>query len=297
MNLRFLQTVVAISEHPGFVAAARSLGLSESAVSVQIKTLEEELQLQIVDRRTRPPTLTDAGHNLVEQARRMLQIADDIRALAETEILRGRVTIGAVPSVLANLLPPVIASLHDAHPELAIGLRTGLSGYLAQQVRDREIDMAIVTEPSDLPKVFRTDLICRESLDVIAPTSVVPQPVEALLTSHPFIWFNRTTWVGRQTEQYLLDRKIHVRPVMEIDSIEAVEAFVAHGLGISITPLRCNVPINPRLQRFPLGSPRRHRGLVLIQMQNCPRRLVANALLKTLRKESGAALQPAERED
>jgi len=289
MNLRFLQTIVAISEHPTFVAAARSLGLSDSAVSLQIKSLEDELQLQILDRRTRPPTLTDAGHNLVERARQMLRIADDIRALSETEILCGRVTIGAVPSVLVYLLAPAVAELRKDHPELIIGLRAGLSGDLAQSVRDREVDLAIVTGPTNLPSEMRTDVICREPLDVIASTSAKPRSINEFLTAHPFIWFNRRTWVGGQTEQYLLEHKIYVRPVMEIDSIDAVEAFVAHGLGISITPLRCNVPVNPSLQRFPIGKPRLYRDLAMLQLHNSPRQQVARVLLEKLRKVAEGA--------
>jgi len=289
MNLRFLQTVVAISEHPTFVAAARSLGLSDSAVSLQIKALEDELQLKILDRRTRPPSLTDAGHNLVERARRMLRIADDIRALAENETLCGRVTVGAVPSIMEHLLPPAFAEIRKEHPELTIGVRAGLSGDLAQSVRDREVDLAIVTEPNDLPAEMHADLICREPLDVIAPSSVKTQRLREFLISQPFIWFNRRTWVGRQTEQYLLDQKIFVRPIMEIDSIDAVEAFVAHGLGISITPLRCNAPLNAALQRLPIGRPRLYRGLVMLQLANSPRPQVAKALLEKLRNVANGA--------
>jgi DNA-binding transcriptional LysR family regulator len=283
MNLRFLQTVVAISEHPTFVAAARSLGLSDSAVSLQIKALEDELQLKILDRRTRPPSLTDAGHNLVERARHMLRIADDIRALADNETLSGRVTVGAVPSIMKHLLPPAIAEIRREHPELIIGVRTGLSGDLAQSVRDREVDLAIVTEPKDLPTEMHAELICREPLDVIAPSSAKIQRLRQFLISHPFIWFNRRTWVGRQAEEYLLDQKIYVHPIMEIDSIDAVESFVAHGLGISITPLRCKAPLNSALQRFPIGRPRLYRGLVMLQLANSPRPQVAKALLEKLR--------------
>jgi len=289
MNLRFLQTVVAISEHPTFVAAARSLGLSDSAVSLQIKALEDELQLQILDRRTRPPSLTDVGHNLVDRARHILGLADDIRALAETKTLCGRVSIGAVPSTMSHLLPPAIAQLRKDHPELVIGLRAGLSGDLAQMVRDREVDLAIVTEPRDLPGDLRSDLICAEPLDIIAPISAKPRRLREFLTATPFIWFNRRTWVGRQTEQYLLDQKIHVRPVMEIDSIDAVEAFVAHGLGISITPLRCNAPLTPSLQRIPFGKPRLYRGLVMIQLHSSPRPQVAKVLLEKLRNVADVA--------
>jgi DNA-binding transcriptional LysR family regulator len=190
---------------------------------------------------------------------------------------------------MKHLLPPAIAELRKEHPDLTIGVRTGLSGDLAQGVRDREVDLAIVTEPRNLPVEMRAELICKEPLHVIAPNSAKSQRLREFLVSHPFIWFNRRTWVGRQTEQYLNEQKIYVRPIMEIDSIDAVESFVAHGLGISITPLRCKAPLNTALQRFPIGRPRLYRGLVMLQLANSPRPQVAKALLEKLRNVANGA--------
>lgn len=284
MNLRFLQAIVAIAEQPSFTAAASTLGLSHSAISLQVKTLEEELQLQIVDRSTRPPTLTDTGLALVEHARRMLRIADDIRALNSDDSLAGTVTIGVVPSVLVNLIPPALARLRLAHPKLLVRIRSGLSGELAQAVRNRDIDLAIVSEPRVLPDGLVSFPICQEPLNVIVPLSMAKASDEDILCSNPFIWFNRRTWAGQQIEQHLLDRKIHVQPVMEIDSIEAVEALVAHGLGISITPTRACAPdADVRLQRIPFGSPQKHRSLAMVMLEKGPRQRLAETLLFELK--------------
>ena len=190
MNLRFLQTLVAVSEHPTFISAANELGLSHSAVSQQIKALEDELQLQIVDRITRPPSLTDDGFSLVELARKMLKIADEIRLIAEDDSLAGSVTIGVVPSALVGLIPPALAELRQRHPRLQVRIRSGLSNDLAQAVRTRDIDLAVVTQPRLEPLGLVMQPICQEPLDIIIPPSVsVQTEVEAL--DHPFIWFNR----------------------------------------------------------------------------------------------------------
>ncbi|MCJ8297585.1 MAG: LysR family transcriptional regulator [Pseudomonadales bacterium] len=73
MNLKFLRTVIAISEYSTFVAAGKASGLSHCAVSVHIKSLEDELGILIVDRRKRPPILTDRGIALIENAGEFLQ--------------------------------------------------------------------------------------------------------------------------------------------------------------------------------------------------------------------------------
>lgn len=285
MNLRFLQAVVAIAEQPSFAAAAKVLGLSHSAISLQVKTLEEELQLQIVDRSTRPPTLTDTGFALVEHARRMLAIADDVRTLTHDDSLVGTATIGVVPSVLVNLIPPALARLRLAHPKLLVRIRSALSGELARAVFDRDIDLAIVSEPRTLPSGLVSYPICREPLNVVVPLSVEDAPDEHVLRSYPFIWFNRRTWAGQQIEQYLLDRRIHVQPVMEIDSIEAVESLVAHGLGISITPTRVCAPTGDhQLRRIPFGTPQKHRCLTMVTLEKGSRRRLAETLLRELQQ-------------
>jgi len=285
MNLRFLQTIVTIAEQPTFVAAANALGLSHSAVSLHVKSLEDELQLQIVDRNTRPPTLTDTGLSLVEYARRMLNISDDIRALASDDMLVGMVTIGVVPSALVNLIPPALARFRLAHPKLHVRIRSGLSGELAQAVRNRDIDLAVVSEPRVLPEGLASYPICREPLNVIVARSIAEAPDEDILPAHPFIWFNRRTWVGQQIERTLLERKIHVQPAMEIDSIEAVESLVAHGLGISITPTRACAPDGKnQLRRIPFGTPQEHRCLTMVMLEKSPRQRLAKTLLCELQQ-------------
>lgn len=282
MNLRFLRTVAALAEHPSLISAANSLGLSHSAVSLQIKSLEDELQIEIIDRNTRPSTLTDKGLALVELANQMFGVHDQIRSLAQDGGLTGRVTIGIVPSALSGLLPPALERLRAAHPELQVNIRSGLSGDLAQAVRTRDIDLAVVTEPKSLPDGLMSQVICHEPLDVILPHSMTAT-TDAEALEHPFIWFSRRTWAGQLIEEQLAIRKLFVRPVMEIDSLEAIESLVAHGFGVSITPRRFAVSnAQDAVRRLPFGEPQQVRTLTMISPERSPRRRVADSLLSQL---------------
>lgn len=284
MNLRFLRTLIAVSEHPSFFSAATEMGLSHSAVSQQIKALEDELQLSIVDRETRPPTLTEHGFALVDLARQMLGIANEIRSIGQNDSLSGSVIIGVVPSVLAGLIPPALARLQLAHPRLQVRIRSGLSGDLAQAVRARDIDFAVVTQPKVLPDGLISQPICDEPLDVIIPHDMkADTDGEAL--EHPFIWFNRRTWAGQQIEEHLAARKIFVRPVLEIDSIEAIESFVAHGVGVSITPRRFGLAHSRAgVKRLPFGRPQLVRGLTMISLESGARRRASASLLAYMKE-------------
>ncbi len=282
MNLRFLRTIIAVAEHPSLISAAHSLGLSHSSVSLQIKALEDELQFEVLDRSTRPPTLTDKGLALVEYAHQMLSIKDDIQSLAQGVNLAGRVTIGIVPSALVGIMPPALAQFRSSHPELQISIRSGLSGELAQAVRTHDIDLAVVTQPKLLPDGLVSQDICHEPLDVIMPMSMSCETDSEAL-SHPFIWFSRSTWAGRNIEEQLTARRIAVRPVMEIDSLEAIESLVAHGFGVSITPRRIGLDYaRSGLRRLPFCQPQQVRTLSMISRERSGRRHIADSLLKQL---------------
>ena len=300
MNLRFLKTLVTISEQPTFSAAGEMLGLSHSAISLHIKAVEQQLNTTLVDRSRRPLVLTDRGIAVVEHARRMFDIYDEILSLSSSESLVGSLKVGVVPTAQINLLPPALAQLRSAHPQLRIKLTTGLSAELAQHVRNWEIDVAIVTEPEEPIEGLRTRVVCREPYFVIAPPSGKGETDIELLMSHPFIWFNPKTWAGRQIQHKLNRRKIFVREVIEANSLEAIESLVQHGLGAAIVPKRaCAPPFAKDLRVVPFGEPQEARTLAMVERSSNPRARLADALLKQLRSlaEPGSDLpgevQPA----
>ena len=284
MNLRFLKTLVTISEQPTFSAASELLGLSHSAISLHVKAIEDELQVILVDRSRRPVVLTDRGTAVVERARHIFEIYDEILSLSSSEHLVGSLRVGVVPTAQINLLPPALAQLRAAHPQLRISVMTGLSAELAQQVRNREIDVAIVTEPDEPLEGLRTRVVCREPYFVIAPPSGEAGTDAELLTSHPFIWFSPKTWAGHQIQRMLNRRKIYVRDVMEANSLEAIESLVKHGLGASIVPKRaCAPPFANDLRVVPFGTPQEVRALAMVERSSNPRARLADALLHQLR--------------
>ncbi len=285
MNLRFLHTMVAISEHPTFSAAGAAVGLSHSAVSLQVKALEEELQVALVDRSRRPPALTDRGLALVEHARAMLAIGDEIAALGEGGSLVGSLAIGAVPTLLSGLLPPALAALKARHPKLRVSIRAELSDDLARMVRSGELDMALVSESDEPLAGLRARLVCSEPLYVIASAEAKGETDAELLTANPFIVFSRRSWIGRQILRRLHERRIRVNEVMEINSLEAVEAMVRSGLGVSIAPERAQAPPFARsLKAAPFCTPQMARNVQLIEREKNPRRQMADAFLAELKQ-------------
>lgn len=288
MKLEHLRTLVALAEHRTFADAGAAVGLSQSAVSLHVKALEESLGTPLLDRSHRPPVLNERGQALVEQARRMLQLCDEIAGIASADSLVGSLSIGAVPTALGSILPPALKALRTAHPHLKIQVQSGLSGELATRLRAGMIDAALTTGPGRPVAGLKLREIGREPLVVIAPAEA-PQTRDAeLLAAYPFIWFNRQTWAGSEIERLLAARAIEVAEEMEVDSLEAIVAMVGQGLGVAIVPQRLAAPpFPPDLKAVPFGDPPATRTLAFLERRANPKRRLTDAFYGELRQLAG----------
>jgi len=285
INLRQLRTFLAIAEQGTFLAAGDAVGLSHSAVSLHVKALEEELGVKLVDRSRRPPSLTNRGLALVDCSRRMLDLMDEISVIAAEADLIGSINAGVVPSAMTHLIPPALAALRYAHPRLKVRIHTGLSGELATRVRSAELDVAIATAPIRPLDGIAARTIISEPLFIIAHKDTPETSVVDLLTTQPFIWFNRKTWAGQHIEQLLLKDGIIVGDDMEVDSIIAIEALVSHGIGVAIVPQRPGTrPFSENIRCVPFGTPQHRRELAMLERSKTPKRRLTDALFEALTK-------------
>lgn len=239
MNLRHLRTFVTIAETGSFQAAAERLFLTQSAVSMQMKALEESLQAELFDRGKRPPVLSALGRALLDRARDLVEQVEDFRrAAAGGEELLGSLTLGVIPSATTSILPGALARLRDEHPRMQVRIEGGLSAGLEDLVAGGVIDAAVITEPARLPAGLRSLTIFSEPLLIAVPAQAKGSDGPALLERLPFIRFNRATGIGRIIETTLQTRRIRVVETMELDSIEAILMMVSRGLGASVVPER-----------------------------------------------------------
>lgn len=285
MNIRHMRTLLAAVEKGSFAAAGESVGVSHSAVSLQIKALEDELGVALFDRSKRPPAPTSRGRALAEHSKKTLELFDAARAVATGELVKGRLTVGAVPTTLSSVLPPALATLRDHHPQLRVEVMSDTSARLATRLQRGELDIAICTRPDPSPPGLEWLHIATEPFAVIAPAHAEGETDAELLTGHPFIWFNRKTWAGRGIEAELQRRGISVNSDMEIDSLEAIASMVSAGLGVSIVPVCKGArPFPQRLRTAPFGDPPYSREVgALIAPEGAPDEMI-ETFLAALRK-------------
>jgi DNA-binding transcriptional LysR family regulator len=291
MSIRHLKTLVAIADKGSFVEAAEAVFITQAAVSMQMKALEDELNMPLFDRTRRPPTLNDAGLSIVPKAREVVRNYEQLmETSAILDKLSGQLSLGSVPTMLTGVLPTALASLRHSLPQLHIAVSSGLSSSLIAQVDRGAIDAAIISEPpTDRPGLSWTPFGI-EPLIVIAPIDSPNDSPEVLLQTHPFIRFSKNAWVGQLIDEHLKNLGIAVNDTMELNTLEAISTMVYHGLGVSVVPQRnIQYPGALPLKRLSFTRKAPHRVLGLIEKESSSkshltRELIAE-LSETMRKK------------
>jgi DNA-binding transcriptional LysR family regulator len=238
MNLKALQSLLAIHDAQSFQEAARRLGVTQSAVSMQIKTLENDLGVELFDRSVRPPSMTNAAVAIIKPAREIIALAQSIReSLHDQSTLAGHLSLGAVSTSTLSFLPDGLIAVRRRYPGITIKVETGLSGVLLDHVKSGSLDAAIITEPKEIPPGLRCEVLVRESLALVCSIESNKEPLALNdVMKMPFIRFNRRAGVGQIIEAFLAKKGLHPDESMELDSLEAIVGMVERGLGISIVP-------------------------------------------------------------
>ena len=140
-----LRTFVAIADSGSFTAAAKSVHRTQSAVSMQIKRLEETIGSALFVRAGRSISLTADGESLLGYARRILRLQDQALARLAEPSMSGRVRIGAPDDYVTQFMPSILARFAGSHPNVQVGLHCEPSAVLNEQLDADELDLAIVT--------------------------------------------------------------------------------------------------------------------------------------------------------
>lgn len=285
MSVRRLRTLISVSERGTFVGAAEANFITQAAVSMQMKSLEDELGVALFDRSKRPPELNAAGLALIPKAKEIVRDYDALKATGADELgLSEEFTIGAVPTTLAGLVPKAVSALMADFPGLHVRVVPGLSYDLLPQIERGHLDVAIMSEPA-IRQIGRLSwkAFAEEPLILLAPLKSPSADPEQLLESSPFIRFNRKALVGRLIDDWLQERRLRVHEIMELDTLESIATMVHHNLGVSIVPKRCVPTPNPLpLKRLPLGPSAQPRILGLLARRDSPKTRLIELLYEEL---------------
>jgi len=251
MQSRSLRAFLALHQFGTVTAAARAVHLSPAAVSVQLRNLEEELDTELFVRTGRSILLNDRAHQLVPLAREILDLHSKMASLGAASSLKGKMALGVITSTLTGGLPQVLKQLGAEHPALELRITAKRSPDLATLVEAGLLDAAVISmPPPHVPTSLSFHALYTEPLALVMSANRHFTSVKEVLEEHPYIAFDRTTWIGRQIESFFDETGISVRPVMELDSHDAVVSVVRHDIGVTILPVLRGPARNDESLRF-----------------------------------------------
>ncbi|WP_285415981.1 LysR family transcriptional regulator [Pseudomonas sp. efr-133-TYG-5] len=265
--LRELKTFLAVARHGTFAAAGLHIGLTQSAVSAQIRNLEQALGVRLFDRTGRQAILNPAGQRAVPLAEEMLATFQRMAVSEAAGEYRGELKIGAVATAQTGLLPHALVRLRQQAPGLEPKLVPGVSLNLLSQVDAGEVDLAIMIKPPfELPKELSAQVIRREPFVLIVPLTVDGDEPLQLLAEQPHVRYDRNSFGGRLVTRFLREQRLEVRVALELDELDAIVKMVECGLGVSLLPkagLWLEQPLKVRV--IELAELTFYRELVLLQ--------------------------------
>jgi len=280
MQTRHLKTLVQIERVESFATAANQLNMTLSTLSMQMKTLEEELQVSLFDRSHRPPKLTPIGREIAKKAKRMLEAESALlESSQETGSLSGIYRIGFVATASVRLLPQFLKNAKAKAPKAQFELETALSEKLEEKVLSGQLDAAILTASRHADNSLYYDILREEKLIYAVPTDYASHTIEKTAGEIPFIQFNPGSGIGKLIENRMrkLISKSPRKPIV-LDSVEAIMECVNGGIGFTLLA-------EPDIRRYATNQ------VATISPQGKP--LTRQLVLATANKETGREMAEA----
>jgi DNA-binding transcriptional LysR family regulator len=267
VQIQQLRYVVAVAAERHFTRAARRLHVAQPSLSSQVRALEFELGAELFDRSRRGVTLTAAGEQFLPWARQALADCESGRE-AVRELLglhRGRLAIGATPSLTTGLLPPLLAAFRTRYPGVELLLRQAGSQDLVASLDEGELDVALVILPVGAPRVSARPLAEEELVLAVSPrhrfagrSSITVKDLRGL----PLVGFREGYDLRETTLTACRTAGFEPTLALEGGEMDGVLALAAAGLGAAVVPhtaLRTATGLQEI--RFSSGMPRRTIGL------------------------------------
>ena len=238
MDFDQLITFAEVAKQGNFSRAGQKVFRSQSAVSAQIRQLEQDYGEKLLDRVGKSVRLTPAGEILLEYTQRLLALrSESLRAVAEQgSIPRGVLSIGANEATCLYVLPDHFAEYQRRYPAVQISIYRNFSHKILEKVEDGSVDVGIVTLPVRSPSlkvhsIFRDRLVLVTSAD--HPLARRRSVRIAEVAEYPLI-FPRTGHTRAMLDKHFRPFRASLRVAMELPSVGMIKGFVVAGLGISL---------------------------------------------------------------
>ena len=256
MEMTQLEFFLQVIAEGSFSKAADAVGRTQPAVSIAIRRLEEEVGAPLFDRSQKSPALTEAGLAIQDYAQRILALRDQARgAVAELrELKRGLVRVGANESTSLYLLPQVILSFREKHPDVKVEIYRHVSERLPREVLERNVDFAVLAfEPDD--RDLESFCVLRDELSLILnpehPLAGRAEVTVEELGRESFLAHNVKTASRNKVIEVFAEHHTPLNITLELATVETIKRFVQLNVGLAFVPHMC---VREELERGTLAT-------------------------------------------
>jgi LysR family hydrogen peroxide-inducible transcriptional activator len=269
LTLRQLRYFDALARHSHFGRAAAACAISQPALSMQLKELEDALGAVLIERGARQIRLTRLGEEAALRARDILRAVDELGdfARASRDRFAGRLRLGMIPTIAPYLLPAVMGDLTRQHPELDVHVREALTTKLIQELAEGRLDAAIVALPVSEPALTEVALFA-ESFLLVRPGEAegAPVPGSDALREMRLLLLEEGHCFRDQALSFCNISSPMPREVLDASSLSTLVQMVSAGMGVTLIP-EMAVPVETRraavsVARFRDPEPSRTIGMI-----------------------------------
>ncbi len=289
MEINDLRYFIRALELENISRAAASLGITQPALSRQIRTLEDELGQRLLVRTGRGVRPTEAGRRFASDAARILEDVDGLKAVLRNSMTSpsGAVSLAMPTSISDALLPELFVYLGREYPDIRLKVIEALSTTSADLLRNRSVDLAIQYHRADMGSLHWEKLI-DEPLSLVSAPGSAPAPdhvdfstVERIRLILP----SRNSGLRRMLEQEALHRGLKLNVAVEIESVSAMKNLVMAGLGHCILPhfSIAREVVAGLLTARRIGEPFLNRGIVISRLAHRPPSITATKVIQAIR--------------
>ncbi len=299
MNLKTLRYLVALDDKRHFGRAAEACFVSQPTLSAQLKKLEEELGVELVERRHKNVLLTPVGAEIARRARRILQDADELVALARSQQdpMVGQVRLGLIPTLAPYLLPHVLPDLRSRYPELRCLLFEHQTLVLLDRLDRGELDAAVLALPVPLDGLEHRVLLEEPFFVAVAHDHALAKRKQVSLEA-----LREETLLLLEDGHCLRDQALdicsrvdaHEAHDLRATSLETLRQMVAANIGVTLLPgLAIRDPDEVATIAIRPGSP--HRAVAMVWRTSNPRGTTLTLLAEAMSETIAAATLPWQR--
>lgn len=239
MNLHLLEQFVALARTKNFTRAAEELHLSQSALSRAIQKIEDQIGQPLFERKPREVVLTDLGELLLERAKEILNLVEDTFSELSEAGRRGRIRLGAIPTIAPYFLPSLLGGFAAKHPEVSVVVQEDTTENLIKRCSHGEIDLAVLALPI-VAKHLEVEPLFDEELFLVVP---VGHPLATAKTikinaveNYPFVMLNEAHCLSENISAFCRRQSVQPVTVERTSQLATVQELVALDHGVSIVP-------------------------------------------------------------